>query len=304
MVQAVTTDSDLTETAATGSHINWGQVVKGALIVTAAVVAVAVVYAYAPVVISSGLSWLNQSPVFGPVLGALHSGAVWGIHALSEAATIAGSFFSTLWTAIAPAAGSATAATLAPAQITAAGNALGAVATGGTLAAGVAMAAPAVGHLHLVDHNSLTSAALPTHDGGATLPDIADAGASPDNSFANMLSYKKAALADALHQSTASNSLETAHHTVDLAHHNTHEHFSASDADAPDAPGQHSAASERRTRANLLRAQKAQESWVDRVGDSTPASKTAALTPRSESFAKQVDMDAAKLNEALAVPSV
>ncbi|MFM9890575.1 MAG: hypothetical protein ACKVOE_08060 [Rickettsiales bacterium] len=294
----VADEASVTPTAG-GSHINWGQVIKGVAIVTAAVVAVAVVYTWAPVLIANGLTALNTSPVFGPIIGALHSGAIWGIHALSEAATIAGSFFSTLWAAVAPAAGSATTAALVPAQITAAGNALGVVATGGAVAASVAVAAPAIGHLHLVDHNTLTSAAMPPHDGGASAS--LAGGATPDSSFADMLSYKKAALADALHQSSASN-IETAHHSVDLAHRNTHEHLGA---ESPDAPGPHAAQNERRTRANLLRAQKAQENWVERVGDTgAAASKSTAITPRDASFSKQVDLDAAKLNEALAAPSV
>lgn len=298
MATTIAPDSDIPDAApvaAPSARINWGQVVKGALIVTAVVAAAVVVSAYAPGIISSGLTALNESPVFGPILSTLHSGAVWAIHALSEASVVIGSFFSSLWTAIAPAATTTgvTHAALTTAQVTATSHALGAVTTGGTLAAGVALAAPAISHLQLVDHHSLHSAATPIADGGATLHDANNA------SYANMLNIKGAALTDALHQSSAGSNLETAHHAIDIARHSTHERHSTGSADTPEAAGPHAAQHERRTRANLLHAQKAQENWVDRVGDAGVSARKPAITPRDESFVKQESADAAKQNASL-----
>lgn len=247
------------------THINWGAVAKGALIVTAVVVAAVVITPLATQAATYALGALSHSPVFGPIVGGLHSAAVWSLHQLAFAGEflthLGGLVWGGLSQSVAGAAAHTTAATLTSAQIAPLAQGFGGIVGGTTLAAGAAMASPALSHLHLLDPSggSAHAHASVTGDDGMTTSALA------------------------AQKTTLAGNANPAAHTADLLHHTSHDDH------------------DRHSRETVMRAQNANKAWTERVSPAAAsASKIASIQPRSSSYAAQVDADTAKLNASLA----
>ncbi len=271
-------------------EINWGGIVKGAVIVSAVVLAaVAGVLAF-----EAGIPWLTSAiqgnSVLGPIAGGIESGIAWIGDSISSLVTSAtptvanavgtsGAYLSSWGTSLMETLGLTE--TISTGAVTAINNAAPVI--GGATAVALA-AKPAIASLHQIP--ATTTVVVPPPPPPPPMPEPSGLDtATAAKSHAGAQADINAALASKTAAANATNA--AGHHVNDLAHHA--------------AEGQHEKAKA---------ADKASGGWMDRFSpksangsfaDAALRSKSEReITPRDANFAAQLDADRANLDAALA----
>lgn len=265
--------------APAGRHINWGQVAKGAAIITAVVLVGVVAMSVGGPLVTSGLTALNGIPVVGPVIAWTANTLAWTGAFLVHSA-IAGA--SAVWTGLVGL--FAGAPVLAAPQIHAAGTATGAIIGGGAVVASLPLASKAAAGLHFFDPNT---------------PHMATPGMG-DGSTAALLSGKKAATVSTINNTTNVD-MTSDHGTIEAHSASTtakiSHHVGEGDHEHRGAAWLHRVTSSSAFKQTLANG----GSYQDALTASQAAS--AGVQARNSNFSEQLNADRVALEAALKDPS-
>jgi hypothetical protein len=305
----------------TVSRVNWGGIVKGALVVTAVAVVAIVGAGIVAGFVGSALTSLGASAAAGGALAATTSTISSVGTSLAGAAeaglTSIGGFVSGLFSGLFGA-GTATAATTTTlaANTGAISTGVGALAAGGIAAAAAPMA-KAVLSTPMVDHVTQTVVSTPPAPTG-----LEDGGHSATLAAKKSVLAEHASQADTGHDShnvTDEMMAQKATSTASkIAHHAAHSEETTEIADAPDAPEE--AAPHQRSRTALAQGLQSQSKWAERtshgsnyshalqstgshaeaVHAAAPAAPTVA--PRDAAFTEALNHERAELDATLGHP--
>ena len=296
----------------TQKTINWNGVVKGALIVTAVVVAAAVAFTAIPALASwaMGFHAVNSTVAVTanlahPIIATVGSGLHWVAGFAPNILPAIGGMFTHLFGALGI--GGVSAAGVAPTiAVTAGHTGIGALALGGTVGVGTVIATQHFDHTHLIDQ---TQAQIPVHDHPITTA----ADTHPSEGFIpNMLAGKTSALTSHHMNEASQDAAELGHHSMhehEPQHHSIAEHHdNHSNDDTPDMPdndGKLRRAPTRSWRERLTGSSNSYQNALQSNNGSYSAavestrSGQPAIAPRGSDFAQALNADRARLDAAL-----
>lgn len=286
-------------TVETHNQINWGSIVKGAAIVAGVVLVGVAAYYVVPAALTSlgiigpGGMLTGIVEAATPAVTAVSNQFMLGLNFVDDfVATLAGNIASGLGLGGVFSSATGAVSTASAATTAAVSHVTGAIAAGGTLAAGIPLAVKSIAMMPFSDTVHVatqhTSTVTGLEDGGATIAQTKKAGiAGQQASIADLPDLPD----DHLIQDQAATmkaASKVAHHAAHAAEGSAHEGGHDMDVE-PDAP-------EQRTRTALRNSEHASKAWAERVG----SREKHTVAPRSSEFASQIAEDRAKLDAALA----
>lgn len=275
-------------TTETRREVNWGGVVKGALIIGAVALAAVVAFTVAPIIVNSVLSAISGSPFLAGVVNTISS----GISFVFDAVYFYGSsFFATLFSGGAAAGTAAgTAATVTPivhgAAISQGAGYLAAGATAAIATPFAVQAVKAIPAVHTVQAHVVTP----------TLTGMEDGGASAHHGAVNQKSQAASQHATVAPSPDFSDMPDLPDEILSQHHANHHFKHAAKLAHHAETEAQRPAESPRAQNA-LRHTVQTSQAWADRVGG--PREQEQRPAPRQGNFAAQLESDRAALDSAL-----